>query len=323
MVTDVVIGGSTQCSCALKPVIVRSELQRETSRLNGAKSHGPVTASGKQRSRINALRHGLFSRVLPQINTRQTDKTSFDVMLKNLIDELKPESQLELMHIEILAVDLFHLQRVLFLINGEVDDDQFTRESSIDYDDAYMLSEIWENSKQTLLKLLEHFEEGVPIELSDAQLDGAASTLWHVMTEAREKLKNLPPVRRTPDGPPKGESYLEMEWRDWRERHKMYDPRGVGLRTEADVRDVIAAKRSIDPVHFDGWIRRLRESIKWTAERAKRKRHSIEKTESKEKRGGFHTAASLETLLRIEAHFRRQIRHDYELLDHVRRLRTA
>ena len=53
---------------------MRTELQRQTSRLNGAKSRGPRTAAGKARSSQNACRHGLYSRRILSEEVRQTLK---------------------------------------------------------------------------------------------------------------------------------------------------------------------------------------------------------------------------------------------------------
>src|SRR5689334_12600555 len=46
------------------PMPITEEERAEVRRRNGAKSRGPVTDAGKERSRQNAMKHGLSARVL-------------------------------------------------------------------------------------------------------------------------------------------------------------------------------------------------------------------------------------------------------------------
>jgi hypothetical protein len=44
---------------------MRTARQREASRINGSRSHGPVTSIGKQKSSRNSRRHGLYAKDIP------------------------------------------------------------------------------------------------------------------------------------------------------------------------------------------------------------------------------------------------------------------
>ncbi len=70
---------------------------------------GPRTAAGKQRSSLNALKHGLTSRrvVLPYEN-----QAEFDALLKDLLEESQPVGTLEFELVHDIAAALWRLRRV-------------------------------------------------------------------------------------------------------------------------------------------------------------------------------------------------------------------
>src|SRR5262245_12366677 len=64
----------------------------EASRQNGAKSKGPVTEEGKQRSSANAIKHGLYSRRVV-LNTESQEE--YDHLREHYIELLHPVNSLE------------------------------------------------------------------------------------------------------------------------------------------------------------------------------------------------------------------------------------
>jgi hypothetical protein len=70
---------------------------------------GPRTAAGKERSSLNALKHGLTSRriVLPYEN-----QAEYDALLKDLLDESQPVGTLEFELVNDIAACIWRLRRV-------------------------------------------------------------------------------------------------------------------------------------------------------------------------------------------------------------------
>lgn len=81
----------------------------QTSRLNGAKSRGPITESGRARSSQNALKHGLTSQtlVLPS-----EDPADFDALLAAYLNQLRPIGPIELDLVHEMVAAKWRLDRI-------------------------------------------------------------------------------------------------------------------------------------------------------------------------------------------------------------------
>jgi hypothetical protein len=91
-----------------------SKLQSETSRQNGAKSHGPVTAEGQARSSQNALRHGLTAAVvvLPYENREE-----YNQLLKHYIHDFRPANQSQQDLVEKMVATRWRFNRLVAVEN--------------------------------------------------------------------------------------------------------------------------------------------------------------------------------------------------------------
>jgi hypothetical protein len=87
-----------------------SNLQSETSRQNGAKSHGPVTAAGQARSSQNALRHGLTAAVVVLPHESQEE---FNQLLKHYIHDFRPATRSQQDLVETLAATRWRTNRLV------------------------------------------------------------------------------------------------------------------------------------------------------------------------------------------------------------------
>jgi hypothetical protein len=80
----------------------------ESARVNGAKSRGPVTPEGKQRSSLNAVRHGLLAK---SICLTSEDPEKFKELLQDFLTRFQPGDNVELRVVEHMASAAFRLER--------------------------------------------------------------------------------------------------------------------------------------------------------------------------------------------------------------------
>ena len=84
--------------------------QREASRINGAKSHGPTTDEGRKRSSMNALKHGLTSTTQVVLNNEPREE--FDLLRQGYFDRFQPADPVELDLVEQMVAASWRLRRV-------------------------------------------------------------------------------------------------------------------------------------------------------------------------------------------------------------------
>src|SRR5579862_7310791 len=88
---------------------MRSPLQIDASRANGAKSRGPATEAGKRNSARNAARHRLLAATLL---AEGEDSGSFDELFNSVVEEFQPQNDSELRLVESMVAAKWRQLRV-------------------------------------------------------------------------------------------------------------------------------------------------------------------------------------------------------------------
>jgi hypothetical protein len=117
-----------------------SDLKSATSRANGAKSHGPITAEGKEKSSLNALDHGFTSK--KTIVLKCENEGEFRVMLGDYDAAYQPVSPVEKDLVDEMVACRWRMQR-LRLMETALMDSEMEREppeAEITEDPGYQMA---------------------------------------------------------------------------------------------------------------------------------------------------------------------------------------
>ena len=110
-----------------------SELKSETARINGAKSRGPKTPEGREKSSHNAVKHGFTSNSIMVLDCESPDR--FHELLNDFFTTYQPAGAAEKDFVEEMVAARWRIRRMRTvetgLLNGEVHN-QETKIESVD-----------------------------------------------------------------------------------------------------------------------------------------------------------------------------------------------
>jgi hypothetical protein len=106
-----------------------SKLKSETARINGAKSHGPVTPEGLAKSSVNSRKHGLAAKyaLLPN----QSDE-HFELLHHDYLEQFQPQTGVEADLVEVMVIARWRLRLLLGIESHLFDTEIVRREKQID-----------------------------------------------------------------------------------------------------------------------------------------------------------------------------------------------
>jgi hypothetical protein len=99
---------------AIRPSLPESQSEQVSDKKNAAKRGGPKTQKGKEKSKHNAVRHGIFSEV---VLLKGEPKDDLDCLLNGFHDFLEPNGTLENLLVDKLAATVWRHRRLIIAEN--------------------------------------------------------------------------------------------------------------------------------------------------------------------------------------------------------------
>jgi hypothetical protein len=192
----------------------------ESARINGAKSRGPKSPAGKAASSQNAIKHGLFAKV---ILLRNESAQAFDEMTEDFVRRFEPRDDLEFTIVEQMVAATWRLSRCwsmqaqimnLEMDKGEdADDEALAARSflaSIGNSSAMQILHRFENSYERMItraiRNLTNLRKNFPLPDDDTQKrenepKPPSNDATAQPPTAPQKRQNEPETNQSPDRP--------------------------------------------------------------------------------------------------------------------------
>jgi hypothetical protein len=176
-----------------------STLKAQAARANGAKSRGPKTPAGKQRSSQNALKHGLTARTLVLDNE---SGENFDQLSQEYLDQFQPVGRLETDLVQQMVSALWRQRRLWGIETALLDIEMDRREAEVDENfvncdpEARRAIAFKELAEGGAMGLINRYETRLR-----RMFDRALRLLNEAQTARKQNLQNEPKLAGDNDGP--------------------------------------------------------------------------------------------------------------------------
>jgi len=267
------------------------------------KGTGPRTTQGKERSKLNALKSGLFSKA---VLLKGESRAEYLSLLNGLRDDLRPEGTFEAVLVENLAALLWRKRRLFQAENAEISEKiEFTESDSI----GKRYVEAWDQSRAAiesggLLKFINN-----PFVVREAK--EVLASFRQVLTTYgfREDSRLLAKLygRDQDGGTPHG---LRLHYELYAALARLAQKRGDDKSEETELKKIMVA-------FMDREIERLTE-IEKLVETA-----DTQRLEYKSSAAIIPGQEASERLLRYETHFSREIDRILNQLERLQRIRNG
>jgi hypothetical protein len=111
-----------------------SDLQSETARANGAKSRGPKTPEGREKSSRNAIKHGFTSNSIMVLDSESPDR--FHEILDDFYTTYQPAGAVEKDLVEEMVAARWRIRRMWSVETGLLNGEIHTQETKIESPDS-------------------------------------------------------------------------------------------------------------------------------------------------------------------------------------------